>query len=111
MERWCGKVALVTGGSSGIGAAVVEQLAKNGVKVVVFAFDADRVNELKAKWGKVKGEVHPWKGDVTNEEDVDKVFKFIKEKFGSIHILINNAGILRTGSIRGRFRYKNIVPY
>lgn len=101
MDRWVGKIALVTGAGSGMGAAIAEELAKAGM--VVFSLDkrGEKVEELKTKVGKVKGEIIPLKGDVTKEDDVISAFKTIREKFGKIHVLVNNAGVLRLTSLIG----------
>lgn len=101
MDRWVGKIALVTGASAGIGASVTEELAKAGVKVFALARRVEKIEELKKNVGKVKGEIFPLKGDVSKEADILSAFKTIKEKFGTIHILVNNAGIVRFGSLRG----------
>lgn len=102
MDRWVGKVALVTGASAGIGASVTEELAKAGVKVFAAARRVEKVEELKKNVGKVNGEIIPIKGDVSNDGDVLKIFKTIKEKFGTIHILVNNAGFARRGLLSGK---------
>lgn len=101
MDRWLGKIALVTGASSGIGASVTEKLARAGVKVYGLARRVEKVKELKEKVGGVKGEIIPLKGDVSSEEEVLKTFKTIKEKSGKIHILVNNAGVARRGFFTG----------
>lgn len=101
MERWSGKVALVTGASAGIGASITEELAKAGVNVFALARRVDRVEELKEKFGNVKGKIIPLKGDVSKEEDILETFKTIKEQFGTIHILVNNAGFGRFSTFMG----------
>ena len=101
MDRWVGKIALVTGASAGIGASITEELAKAGVKVFGLARRAEKIEELKKKVGSVKGEIIPLKGDVSKQDDVIAAFKTIKEKFGKIHILVNNAGISRFGMLSG----------
>lgn len=103
MDRWVGKVALVTGASAGIGACIVEELAKLGVKVFGLARRAEKIEELKKNVGKVKGEIIPLKGDISKEEDIVAAFKIVKEKFGTIHILINSAGIFRVTSLGGLY--------
>jgi len=101
MERWSGKIALVTGASAGIGAAITQELAKAGVKVFGLARRVEKIEELKKKAGNVKGEIIPLKGDVAKEEEILAAFKVIKEKFGKIHILVNNAGIGRVALLSG----------
>lgn len=103
MERWSGKIALVTGASVGIGASITEELAKAGVIVFGLARRVEKVEELKQKVGKVKGEIIPLKGDVAKEDEIVAAFKVIKEKFGKIHILVNNAGIARFGLLSSMY--------
>lgn len=95
---------MVTGASAGIGEAITEELAKHGLKVIGLARRVEKVEELKKKLGSVKGEVFPLKGDISSEEDIIKTFQWIKNKFGAIHVLVNNAGILRQGTLLGEFR-------
>lgn len=94
MERWSGKVAVVTGASAGIGAAIVLDLAKAGVRVVGLARRVERVEELKKQLPpSVKGELHSYKCDVTSESDIKAAFEWVETKFGGVDILVNNAGI------------------
>lgn len=98
MERWSGKIAIVTGASSGIGASIVVELAKAGVRVVGLARRAARVEALKEQLSdSVKGELHAFKCDVTSETDIKSAFQWVEMKFGGIDILINNAGVGETG--------------
>ncbi|PSN43219.1 hypothetical protein C0J52_17256 [Blattella germanica] len=92
MERWAGRVAVVTGASSGIGAAIAEKFVKNGLKVAGLARRVERVEELKTALKKEKGELHPIKCDVSNPTEIKEAFKEIKKKYGGVDILINNAG-------------------
>lgn len=101
MERWSGKIALVTGASAGIGEAITEDLARQGLKVVAVARRVEKIAKLKNRVGGVKGEIIPLKGDVSKQEDIEAVFDFIKKKLGTVHVLINNAGILRQGMLIG----------
>lgn len=94
MDRWVGKVAVVTGASSGIGAATVLDLVKSGMIVVGLARRVDRVEKLKLQIannciGKLYGKMC----DISDENDVNNVFKWIDENLGGISVLINNAGI------------------
>ncbi|XP_018572842.1 farnesol dehydrogenase [Anoplophora glabripennis] len=94
MDRWVGKVAVVTGASSGIGAAIAEELVKQGVKVVGLARRLDRMEALAKKLSGKKGKLYPLKTDISKEEDILNAFKWVKENLGPVHILINNAGIV-----------------
>ena len=92
-----GKVALVTGGSRGIGAAIAALLAEHGAAVVVSARDAGRlqrtVQELEERGASVHGVV----ADVGNREDADRLVEAAKARFGRLDLLVNNAGITRDG--------------
>nr|CAB3237652.1 dehydrogenase/reductase SDR family member 11-like [Phallusia mammillata] len=94
MERWNGKVALVTGGSVGIGKATVEKLVHYGMKVVACARNLEPLNEMVAELNKKgPGEMVPFKCDCSKEEEILEMFDFIKQKFGAIHVCVNNAGM------------------
>ncbi|KAJ9585024.1 hypothetical protein L9F63_020634, partial [Diploptera punctata] len=93
MERWIGRLAVVTGTSSGIGAEVAKQLVKKGLNVVGLARRVERVEALAKSLNSEKGKLHAFKCDVSKEEEVKKVFKWTKENLGSIDILINNAAV------------------
>lgn len=95
MERWVGKVALVTGASAGIGASTAEELVRHGMIVVGFARRVERVQELAKKLSGEKGKLHAVKADVCNEEEVKAGFKWIRDNLGTVHVLVNNAGITR----------------
>ena len=101
MKRWCGKIALVTGASSGIGAAIAEELVRNGVKVVGVARRVDRIEELKEKL-KNEGELIALKGDISKEEDIVNIFEWIKKNLRTVHVLVNSAGICRVGKLAGK---------
>ncbi|EDS71511.1 SDR family NAD(P)-dependent oxidoreductase [Anaerofustis stercorihominis] len=96
-----GKVAVVTGGTRGIGFATVKTYLDNGAKVVLFGSRQETVDKAlkelmeENKDYPVKG-MHP---DLTNEEEIKKVFAEIKEEFGSLDILVNNAGISARDSL------------
>jgi len=92
-----GKVAIVTGGSRGIGLAVASLLAEDGAAVVVSGRDAGRLarasNEIEALGGTVLGVV----ADAASRADVDRLVDTAKERFSRIDILVNNAGMTRDG--------------
>lgn len=104
MDRWEGKVALVTGASSGIGEQVVRALAKNGMKVIAVARRLEKLKELAASIkSEFNGEVYPMTCDVRQEEEILKVFKRAEEELGGVDVLINNAGVILNEPIIGRY--------
>ncbi|XP_052872609.1 farnesol dehydrogenase-like [Anopheles cruzii] len=97
MERWNGRVAIVTGASAGIGAAIVKNLAKAGMITVGLARRVERVEELRKDLPEEAAQrLHALKCDVSNEADIDAVFKLVEEKFGGCDVLVNNAGIMKS---------------
>ncbi|KAJ3630070.1 hypothetical protein Zmor_027102 [Zophobas morio] len=94
MDRWVGKVAIVTGASSGIGAAVADALVEKGLIVLGVARRSESIEERAKQLSDKKGKLHAIKADLTKEEDILTVFKWAKENLGPVHILINNAGIV-----------------
>ena len=92
-----GKVAIVTGGSRGIGEAVATLLVEHGAAVVVSGRDATRlqraVEALEQRGGSALGVA----ADAGKREDADRLVEAAKERFGRLDILVNNAGITRDG--------------
>jgi 3-oxoacyl-[acyl-carrier protein] reductase len=86
-----GKVAIVTGGSRGIGRAIVKALARDGAKVAFTYVQNKAAADEIANEDTVIG----FQADVTNFEQAKGVVKQVKERFGRIDILVNNAGITR----------------
>ncbi len=88
-----GKVAVVTGGTRGIGYAIVEKFLENGAQVILFGSRKETVNNaletLRKKYSKVDG-FYP---KLTDEKELSSVFQQIKDTYGHIDILVNNAGI------------------
>ncbi|KDR15974.1 farnesol dehydrogenase-like [Zootermopsis nevadensis] len=93
MHRWNGRVAMVTGASAGIGAAVAKDLVRHGLKVVAIARRVERVKALKSDLGDLSGSLYPLKADVSKEDEVLAAFAWVKDNLGGVDILINNAGI------------------
>jgi NAD(P)-dependent dehydrogenase (short-subunit alcohol dehydrogenase family) len=92
------KIALITGASSGIGLATARLFAKEGAIVAAtgrnqMALDS-LVSEINASGGQAKAFV----GDVANDADVKKVVESTVQEFGGLHILVNNAGVLKGGA-------------
>jgi len=100
MERWVNKVAVVTGASSGIGAATVKDLLNTGLIVVGLARRVERVEEIRNQVDEDKREnLHALKCDVGDLESVTEAFTWIEDNLGGVDILINNAGCLSTGQL------------
>ncbi|XP_015108897.1 farnesol dehydrogenase [Diachasma alloeum] len=99
MERWIGKIALVTGASSGIGEAIAKGFVGAGINVVGVARREERLQGLSKSLEGSKGSLHPVQADVRNEADILKAFKYAEDKLGGVDILVNNAGICHHESI------------
>lgn len=92
-----GKLALVTGGSRGIGREIARQLAKEGAHVIICALHLDGAEETADSICSEGGSASALRMDVTQREEVGKTFRLIAEKYKLLDILINNAGITRDG--------------
>ena len=89
-----GKVAIITGASSGIGEATARKLAAEGAKVVLAARRTDRLKELKGDIEKNGGEALVVETDVTQRDAVKNLVSQTKSTFGPADILVNNAGLM-----------------
>jgi 3-oxoacyl-[acyl-carrier protein] reductase len=100
MSEFEGKSAIVTGGSRGIGRAIVKELAARGARVA-FSYSSNResadslVAEIEAEGGKVLA----FQADVVDAAAAEKMIQEVKAAFGSVDYLVNNAGITRDGLI------------
>ncbi|MCU5781519.1 putative short chain dehydrogenease [Alcanivorax balearicus MACL04] len=93
-------VAIVTGASRGIGAAIAERLAADGHAVVInYAASAQAAEALAAKIEQAGGTALPVKADVSDPEAVARLFDATETAFGGVDVLINNAGILKLASL------------
>ena len=88
-----GRVALITGASSGLGAHFAEVLAENGAKVVLVARRAERLTSLKQKIEAAGGQAIAAEADVLDRAAMGRAFDAAEKAFGTITILVNNAGI------------------
>lgn len=88
-----GRVAIVTGASSGIGSAIAIALAKAGAKVVVAARSHEKLEALVSDIIAEGGAALACPTDVTSENDVAHLFGFSEKRFGAVDILVNNAGV------------------
>ncbi|KAF8765096.1 Dehydrogenase/reductase SDR family member 11 like protein [Argiope bruennichi] len=101
MERLQGRVALVTGASAGIGAALCSELCRQGMRVVGCARNAQKIREIaeeETKHGS-PGSIYTIKCDLTQESDILSMFDEIRRTFGRLDICINNAGLSHDASL------------
>ena len=96
------KVVVITGASSGIGAATTRELAKQHAKLVIGARRLDRLNELKAEFPDEN--IVTQKVDVTNFDEVQALIDTAKKEFGRVDVLYNNAGVMPVNALENRAR-------
>ncbi|CAH1725315.1 farnesol dehydrogenase-like [Aphis gossypii] len=102
MEKWNGKVAVVTGASSGIGEETCRQLVKKGMIVVGFARREDKLQELEKSLKGKLGKFFYVKVDLCSEENILEAFNWVKRTLKSIDVLINNAGVMKQSDLLGK---------
>lgn len=90
-----GKVAIVTGGSRGIGLAIARSLAEDGASVVVSGRDAARLDAAVKELEALGAPALAVMADAGKREDVDRLIEVTRERFGRIDVVVNNAGITR----------------
>ena len=90
-----GKVAIVTGGSRGIGLAIARLLAEDGASVVVSGRDAARLDAAVKELEALGAPALAVPADATQRDDVDRLIVATRERFGRIDVVVNNAGITR----------------
>lgn len=93
MKKLDGRVAVITGGSKGLGKAIATALACEGARIALVSRNQGQLEACAATVREQGGEVDYFAGDVTREEDVLRVEREVMSRFGAVHILVNNAGI------------------
>ncbi len=100
MAKLDGKIAVITGASSGIGEATAEALAAEGASVVVAARREDRLSDLVERInGKDGGKALSVECDVTDEEQAHALIQRAKDELGRVDVLVNNAGVMQLSKI------------
>lgn len=94
LERFKGKVFLITGGSSGIGKACAIRAAKEGANVVIVDINAEKASNTLKEINEAKGEATFLQYDITDETNVKEMVEKTVEKYGKLDIAINNVGIM-----------------
>ena len=97
MGRLDGKVAIITGSNSGVGAATAKLFAKEGAKVVISARRLPQLEEVAAEIRNDGGEVLIVQTDVSKREDAENLVAKTVEAYGKVDVLVNNAGVLESG--------------
>jgi hypothetical protein len=92
-SKWNGKVAVVTGASSGIGAATARKLARQGLQVVLVARRKERLEQLADEIRLSKGSAEIIPADLSDETERQAVFDQVEAKYGQADVLVNNAGL------------------
>ena len=99
MDRWRGRVAVVTGASAGIGAELVRRLVGHGMTVVGCARAVDRIQAIGAELAGSSGKLIAIKCDVSKEEDILSLFERVRAELGTVDVCVNNAGMSTPVSI------------
>ena len=90
------KIAIVTGGARGIGKAITETLAQNGIKVIAnYNKSKEQAEKLKKELEEKNIIIDIIQADISKKEECEKIIEYTIKKYGKIDILINNAGILK----------------
>ena len=101
MRDLAGKVAFVTGAASGIGLGIAEALAQAGVKVMMADLDADALQREVARLSATNADVAGVRADVSLKAELQRAAQATIDRFGKVHILINNAGVGGAGDYGG----------
>lgn len=98
MKEFTGKVAVITGGASGIGLGLAEKCIRLGMKIVVADIEDSALSHAQTKLRALGGEVVCVTTDVSKREDVELLARQAFEIFGGVHLLFNNAGVAAGGA-------------
>jgi NAD(P)-dependent dehydrogenase (short-subunit alcohol dehydrogenase family) len=94
MKKLENKVAIITGAGAGMGKAIALLFVNNGCKVIAADINQDRLNTLGTEVKKMGGIITTIKANMANEVDVDAMINLAKSTYGTLHILVNNAGVM-----------------
>lgn len=98
MKEFKGKVAVITGAASGIGKAIAERAAQAGMKLVLADVDATGLDKVVAEFSQKGCEAVGLRTDVSKESEVMALADLAFERFGKVHLLVNNAGVAATNT-------------
>ncbi|HZU41330.1 MAG TPA: SDR family oxidoreductase [Terriglobales bacterium] len=92
-----GKNILITGGSRGLGLVLAREFAKQGARIAICARNAAALERARLDLARLAHEVHAIPCDITSKIEVDEMVRTVREKLGSIDVLVNNAGVIAVG--------------
>jgi NAD(P)-dependent dehydrogenase (short-subunit alcohol dehydrogenase family) len=93
------KTVVITGGGSGIGAAMVRRFAKHGAKVAIIEVNLQKAKELVSEISQFSAGIRCYEADVTDQEKIIHTIKLVIDELESVDVLINNAGISQIGKL------------
>ncbi|MGH9709978.1 MAG: SDR family NAD(P)-dependent oxidoreductase, partial [Candidatus Acidiferrales bacterium] len=99
MQRVSGKAAIITGGGTGIGRACALTLAREGARVALVARRRDKLEAVAREIAAAGGEALVLECDVTDRVSVEHAVRAAEERFGKLHIIVNNAGTVHVGTV------------
>ena len=102
MRALDGKVALITGSSRGIGAAIAQRFAAEGARVAIHGRDAAALDAVRQTIRADGGAVACVTGDVTKQDDVERMRLDVERELGEVDVLVVNAGAASRGPVRSR---------
>ena len=97
MDKLKNKVAIVTGGATGIGKAITKKFLSEGGNVVIAARDLSRLEKVVKELSTNKADILSIKTDITKESEVEDLFSLVIDKYGRLDILVNNSGAFDGG--------------
>lgn len=93
LSKWLNKIAIITGASSGIGAATARKLAANGLRVILIARRQERLEQLADEIRETGGLAEIFPADLSQEAERQRVYSQVETEYGRVDVLINNAGL------------------
>lgn len=93
LAKWLNKIAIITGASSGIGAATARTLASHGLHVILVARRQERLEQLASEIRLSGGQADVLAADLSQESERQRVYTQVESDYGQVHVLVNNAGM------------------
>jgi short-subunit dehydrogenase len=94
------RMALITGGSKGIGAAIAKKMTELGYEVAIIARDKNQLESVRNYLVAEGAVVHALQANLTQKEDINRISKFVEKYAGQLKVLVHNAGMAKVGSVQ-----------